>query len=307
MQVFLERRRRYIDANAGMKPANIIPVVWQPVPYRIPKTLPDIEYKNPNIDSDTRGVWNLGDEGRSRELIDIADQIALRIRNADDLTPLPAPVQRPRMTAVQSAFIPVLPLSPFDLPDTKAGPDAVTFVYPSAMSWNAWPWSPPENQAMLYLAAAVAKGREMEPSELAFDPADAGLTARLEALRQLNNTVVLFVDAANLDIRDLDARIQEYDRPEHASFAAVVLCSGSCPPALRARIERLFTNFARRAQPHFCIFETPGPFNAQMRERFSKTLAEALEQLRIVVVNNPNAPNVATTPSGFRTLPTVGG
>jgi hypothetical protein len=56
---------------------------------------------------------------------------------------------------------------------------------------------------MLYLAAAVAKGREMEPTELAFDPADDRLTERLEALRRSNNVVVLFVDAANLDIRDL--------------------------------------------------------------------------------------------------------
>jgi hypothetical protein len=29
----------------GKKPANIIPVLWQPVPWRIPKTLPDIQYK----------------------------------------------------------------------------------------------------------------------------------------------------------------------------------------------------------------------------------------------------------------------
>jgi hypothetical protein len=87
----------------------------------------------------------------------------------------------------------------------------------------------------------------------------------------------------------------------------VVVCNGACPPALRARIERLFANFARRARPHFCVVETPGPFNAQMREHFSKTLAEALEQLRIGVVNNPNTQNVAMTPSGFRSLPTVGG
>ena len=307
MQVFLERRRKYIDDNAGMKPANIIPVVWQPVPYRIPKTLPDIEYKNPNIDSDSRGVWNLGDDGRDRDLIEIADQIALRVRNADDITPLPALAQRPRMAAVQSAFVPQLPLPPFDMPDTKQGPDAVTFVYPSSTHWGAWPWSPPENQALLYLAAAAAQGREMQPTELAFDPTDANLLARLQALRQRNNVVVLFVDAANLDLQGLSARIQDYDRPEHQLFAAVVLFNGQCPPALRARIEGLFANLARRPPPHFRIIDTPGPFNAQRRESFSKTVADALEQLRIVVINNANTRSVGATPTDFPNLPSVSG
>src|SRR5262245_44919752 len=32
MQVFLDRRRRYIRENVGKKPANIIPVIWQPIP-----------------------------------------------------------------------------------------------------------------------------------------------------------------------------------------------------------------------------------------------------------------------------------
>jgi hypothetical protein len=50
MQVFLDRRRNYIRANAGKKPANIIPVLWHPVPRRIPMTLPGIQYKDAKLD-----------------------------------------------------------------------------------------------------------------------------------------------------------------------------------------------------------------------------------------------------------------
>jgi hypothetical protein len=46
MQVLLERRRNYIRANPGKKPSNIIPVLWHPVPWRIPKTLPDLQHKD---------------------------------------------------------------------------------------------------------------------------------------------------------------------------------------------------------------------------------------------------------------------
>jgi hypothetical protein len=57
MQVFLERRQSYIRANVGKKPANIIPVAWHPVPWRVPKTLPDLQYK---LDFDNEGIWKLG-------------------------------------------------------------------------------------------------------------------------------------------------------------------------------------------------------------------------------------------------------
>jgi hypothetical protein len=40
MQVFLERRANYMRSNAGKPPANIIAVAWQPIPRRVPKTLP---------------------------------------------------------------------------------------------------------------------------------------------------------------------------------------------------------------------------------------------------------------------------
>ena len=210
--------------------------------------------------------------------------------------------QLPWQTAIEAAYV---GSRTFDLPTTKAGPDAVTFVYPASTHWGAWPWSPPQEQALLYLAAAAAQGRELVPTELAFDPADANLLARLEALRQRNNVVVLFVDAANLDLQGLGDRIRDYDRPEYSAFAVVALVNGPATPALRARIEGLFANAARRPAPYFYIIDTPGPFNAERRESFSKAVAAALAQLRIGIVNHPNAQPVTATPTAYPSLPSV--
>src|SRR5262245_23233922 len=301
MHVFLERRRDYIRVNAGKKPANIIPVVWQPVPSRIPKTLPDLQHKEANMDPDTMGVWDLGDQGKTRELINVADQIAFKVRDAADLTPLAALPERPRIQAVRSAFLPPpLPLLEFESTKATAGPNAVTFVYASSNPWNAWPWSPPNEQAALYLAAAVAKGMEMESTQLTFDLADAKLSDRLAALRHSNNVVLLFVDAAGLDLQGLRARVQDYDRPEHSSFATIVLVSNKCTPELRASIDQMFPYFARRAAPHFQVIETPESFNIKTRESFGKAVADALEQLRLGVINDPYAPNVIGNATGFQ-------
>ena len=180
MQVFLERRANYMRGNAGKPPANIIAVAWQPIPRRVPKTLPDFQITNPNLDRDRRGVYDLGD--LDAQLKNVADQIAYSVREAADLTPLSALAERPSIHALRSAFLPPpLPLPEFDLPNAKEGPNAVTFVYASSSRWDAWPWAPPEDRAVLYLAASVAKGREMESTQLTFDPADPNLADRLES------------------------------------------------------------------------------------------------------------------------------
>jgi hypothetical protein len=308
MHVFLERRGNYIRAYAGKKPANIIPVLWQPVPWRIPKTLPDIQYKDANLDPNTTGVWDLGDRGQIQELNRVADQIAFRVRDAADLTPLPALPARPRLAGVRSAFLPPpLPLPEFDSPGARAGPNAVTFVYPASTRWNAWPWAPPEEQAVLFLAAAVAKGRELECTQLTFDVADANLAERLVALRRNNNIVVLLLDASSLHGDDLRIRIRDYDRHDHSSFAAVIVVNESQAAEVRARITEALPCFTRRPAPHFQIIETPTGFNTATRESFSKAVADAVEQLRIAVVNDPYAPNAIGDRSGFQSMPVIEG
>jgi hypothetical protein len=308
MQVLLDRRREYIDTYAGKKPANIIPVLWQPVPWRIPKSLPDIQYKNDKLDLDNTGVWTLGDCGKTAELLAIANQIAIRVRDAADLTPLRPLAERPRIGAVRSAFLPPpLPLPAFDSPNTTAGPDAVTFVYASTARWDAWPWAPPDEHAVLYLAAAVAKGKELTSTQLMFDLLDANLPARLATLRRSNNVVILFVDAASLYLPDLSLRLRDYDRPEHSSFATIVMINNNCPVGTRNTLDQVLPYFARRASPHFQVIESRDVFNAEMREKFSKLIAETLEQLRLAVMNDPYGKNGGGDASQFQSLPIVNG
>jgi TIR domain len=317
MQVFLDRRRKYMDENVGKNPANIIPVLWQPVPFRVPKTLPDIQYKNDELDTLNQGIWRLGEEGKGKEkgrkLLVVADQIAMKVRDAADLTPL-APLEKPpRMGGVLSAFLPRLPLLEFDSPNSKEaknrkdGPDAITFVYASSTRWDAWPWAPPKEHAVLYLAAAVAQGKDMESTQLVFDLADANLAGRLAALRRKNNLVVLFVDGTSLDIAGLRARLRDYDRPEHSSFATIVMINKNCPEGARTAIDQVFPYFARRAAPHFQIMEAREVFNSELREKFSNMIADVIEQLRLEVMNASDASNMIGNASEFQSLPIVSG
>ena len=305
MQVFLERRASYIRSTPGKPPANIIAVAWQPLTRRVPKTLPDFEITNPNLDRDRRGIWDLADQ--HAELTNVAHQIAYSVREAADRTPLPVLAQRPSIRAVRSAFLPPpLPLPDFDSPNTKQGPNAVTFVYPSSSCWDAWPWAPPEDRSVLYLAASVAKGREMEATQLSFDSADEDLPARLELLRRLNNVVMLLVDASNLTLDALRARIQDYDRWENASFAVIVIEHNPIAD-LQARLNECLPHFTRRAAPHFHVITTRGALDLDTRETVAKQIADALEQLKLAVLTNPYAPNFISGGTGFQNLPTVKG
>jgi hypothetical protein len=300
MQVLLDRRHDYIRTHAGKKPANIIPVLWHPTPRRIPKTLPQIEYQAPSLNPDTYGAWNLGDLGRHEELKSFADQIAIRVRDAADETPLPPLPERPRIQGVRSAFQPPpLPLPEFDAPGTASGPDTVTFVYPSLNRWDAWPWAPPQERAVLHLAAAVAKGNEMQATQLTFDLADAQLTARLGSLRRKNNVAILLLDAPSLDRDDLRARIRDYDQPGHSSFATIVITHAYPGPELRATLSATLPHFSKRTAPYFSI--------AEAHQKFCDIVGQALNELKLAVVRDPQTLNVISDPGEFQSLPAVNG
>jgi TIR domain len=306
MQVFLERRRIYIRTNPGKKPSNIIPVLWHPVPWRIPKTLPDLQHKDDEV-AVSEGVWHLGGSKKTRgQLIEIADTLAKRVRDAADLTPLSSLAERPRMGAIPSAFNPPLPPFPyFDM--AKSGPDTVTFVYSSLTDWSGLPWAPPNDDAALYLAAAVATGREMELTQLIFDPRDPNLVERLTALRHKNNVVVLFLDAATLPENDLCERIRDYDRLQFPSFSILIIITKDCSAEARAAIDNLFPPSSRRAAPYFQIVETKESFNSVLRENFCKVVFDVLEQIRMTAINKPHIQNVLGTDTKFINLPTVNG
>jgi hypothetical protein len=300
MQLFLERRRNYIRTKFGKAPANIIPLIWHSASDNIPKTLPQIHYQAPDLDAQKYGAWDLGDMGRTRDLESFADEIALRVRDAARNTPLPHLSHRPRMGAVQNAFHPPpLPLPEFDLDEAAEGPNAVTFVYAASTRWNDWPWAPPDEHAVLHLAAAVAKGKEMESNQLRFDLNKGSLINRLISLRAKNNVVILLVEASSLYQDGLAEYVRDYDRPEHSSFAMIVIGNNNLGPQLDARLSTVLPNFARRAPPHFYVVDD--------RDRFSDVVGRTIDELRSGVLRDPRVTNPLGHSVKFQALPLVDG
>src|SRR5205823_6042159 len=84
MQVFLERREKYMEQNAGNPPVHIVPVLWQPCDAStIPKALPDFQYEEPRtLASKDYGVWSVRDQKRYKEFDQIAHSVAVRVKEA---------------------------------------------------------------------------------------------------------------------------------------------------------------------------------------------------------------------------------
>jgi len=238
---------------------------------------------------------------RAKDLEKFADEIALKVRDAVEETPLPPLEWRPRMDGVRSAFLPPpLPLPEFDSPDAAAaGPDVVTFVYARAARWNVWPWAPPEEQAVLHLAAAVAKGKEMVSTQLTFELENGDFNDRLNSLRLKNNVVVLLLEETCLELEHFRLRIRDYDRPEYSTFATVVIGRNDPRPQTRDKLGETLPFFSKRNDPYL--------FFVGDREQFSEIIARAIDGLRLATVRNPQAPNLIEYSVKFSSLPGIRG
>lgn len=306
MQVFLNWRRLYMQVNAGKKPANIIPILWLSSEGKIPRTLPDSQYKDATLDPARYGVWNLGDRKRfdpskAGEFYDLIDDIAFRIRDAAKDTPLPKPDQVLPFDAVRSAFEdPLLPLLEFDAHDALAGPDSVTFVYAAAQTWDAWPYAPPAQRAVLRISSSIAKGKEFEPHQLSFDASSGDLMARLDAARDRNNVVVMLVDGASISqpgVRDL---LGEYDRRQYDTFSTMVIWNQNKTPVLERDVKDTLRFFSSRQPPFFHLSITDD-------QQFDKAITSSLEALKREVLKKPRNTNPILKSSGFSTSPIVSG
>jgi hypothetical protein len=295
MQIMLQRRREYMKENAGKKPANIVPIIWQPVLLqKIPKTLPQIQYAAPTKDPTKDGVWSV--QGAAMETF--IEEIAFRIRDAAEETPLePLPVV-PDLDAVRSAFVPPpLPLPEFDSADALAGPGTATFMYASGTAWNKWPWSPPDEAAVLHLCAAVATGKEVELSQLSFEPSREDFAQRIEAARQRNNIVIMLVDPTILANPHVQSCLQEFDRKQYPNMAAVVLWNKNRTPSLEQAVADSLPSFTKQAAPRYHSIED--------RNLFTDTIAKTLAAIQIAAINYPYMPQTAVSASEFPVLHSV--
>jgi hypothetical protein len=302
MQVLLDRRREYTRKNGGKIPANIVPVYWHPC-LKIPKTFPEFQYRLPSdLQKNTQGVWNLREDRRIKDFHAVAEDVALKIRDALEhfeycpLQPLP---DAPVITAINNAFeSPQFPLLPFDSVDAVSGPDSVTFVYASVQPLDAWPYPPPQANMALRLASAIAKGKERRPHQLAFEPSEPNLTQRLRAAWQRNNLVILFVDAASLSMDTLRGRMVEYDQEtaEFQTFSTMILWHENRNPSLEQVVRDTFKSLRNRQSPFFHGW-------IENVEQLENAVHVTLDKLRAEILKHPFRRDVEDGPG----LPIVSG
>jgi hypothetical protein len=299
LQVFLERRRKYVKENAGKKPASIIPILWHPC-LKISRAVPDFEYQRPpGFDPRNYGIWDLSDQGKDNEFRQVINNVALRIRDATEETPLPELDLRPIFGGVQNAFEPLLPLRDFDATGAVAGPDCVTFVYSSDPAWDSWPYAPPVQRALLHISASVATGRDYFPHQLTYDVMQPNLISRLQQASERNNLVVTFVDGRSLKQESVQQRLREYDEQHFETFSTMLIWpKGS--DLDQGSVQRTFPSLSLRRPPFFYS-------NIGTPEQLDQAVSNTLDALKMAVLRQPQNPRPLPQSSEFTSLPTTGG
>jgi TIR domain-containing protein len=296
LQVFLERRRRYIRENVGKKPGNIIPVLWQVEP--IPRSLPDFHYERPRSEDikETEGVWFVRDDGRAKEFRTIAYSVAKRVKEASAVE-LPALPHDPVLEGVTSAFEPEpLPPAEFD-PARAAATQCATFVYASPPAWKTWPFSP-KSDPLLHIAAAVAKGRDLDAHQLAFDPTQADLLPRLQNARKAHNLLVVLVDGTTLANEAVAGQLRAFDAEQYPSVGTVVVWPQKVPADAHAIVGQVFPKLSHRQPPLF--WPTVGEATT-----FATAVAQSLDRLANDALNAPAPAAAPVVPSSYGNLPSI--
>jgi hypothetical protein len=290
MQVFLERRKQHRKQYGGKPPANVIPIYWHPCQTKIPRTFPEFEYRFlGNLKTNDKGVWDLLEANRTGEWHAIANDAALRVRDAleifedFDFEPLS---EWPSIGAIHNAFAyPRVPLPEFDLAETAYGSDSVTFVYAGSKSIESWPYFPPKADVALRVVSAIAEAKEFRPHQLSFHGNHTNLAERLTNACCRNGVVVLLVDAESLSSGELRDRMSEYDRlgREHrfAALCTMILWNKNKKEEIERMVRETFPFFSSRQPPHYF----PAIENA---EQLFQTIDGSLPDLQREVVANPN-------------------
>jgi hypothetical protein len=300
MQVFLERRARYRKLNVGKRPCSIIPVLWQPCD-RIPWSLPDFQYERPvSKEFAADGVWRLLDKKQDDEFKDLAQRVAVRVKEALKVK-LPEPGYRVVFGGVGSAFLPApLPPAEFDAGGLAGGPECATFVYVNSAAWHQWPFGP-EDCPALHVGVAVARGRDLEARQLTFAPGAGDLVERLARARGLNNLVMLLVDGMSLGDAALRQQLQKVDAGGLDALGTIVVWPPGQDAAQRsASLQAAFPILSAKGPPFFAgAVETA--------DQLAQSVAVGLDSLQMSVLKNPQGVPPAGPPTEFTTVPGVEG
>jgi len=218
VEVFLQRRRLFMQQRANKEPGFVVPVLWQPCLDRIPNSLPSLQWHGLDgnrFSPDDFGVYRAMTRAKTEykdEYQDLVTKLAIRIRNLlRERHSLPSLGYKPQIDGMSNAFDPPrLPLPPLDEPQ-RGGPTSVTFVYPSHPRPDAWPFAPPAREAAIAQAAAIAKGKDLRLLGIEFDPKDGSFLEHVDNALQWRSVVVLMLSGAALGDASLKAAMRKLD------------------------------------------------------------------------------------------------
>jgi hypothetical protein len=241
LEVFLQRRQRFVALHGGGEPPDcIIPVLWQPTVRNRPRTLPTLQWTLPNggpSQVEMRGLFeaiDADDRGWRPFVRRLAERISNLLITNVGTNSLPSLATRPLLEAIPSAFDPPsLPLRDLDLVQGR-GPRAITFIYPSGL--QDWPFSPPPEDAAVIRAAAIAKASEMAIQGIEFVPTQADFAQRVAYARELNSSIILMLTGHSLHDPNVKARFAEMPLEDVATIVVGDSDLGFLPPERQRKL-----------------------------------------------------------------------
>ena len=302
VQVFLDRRKEYFRQNR-QRAASVIPIVWLPCEDDdIPKTLPKFLYTDADLTKyQEDGLAYFASLRENDEYTKLIWNFAKRIKQVRKDNQLPSLNPVPGIDAVWNAFEPRVPPYDLDYEHAATGPDAAVFVYASDSDWKSGPFGPPDKNAFLYLASAIATGKEVIPHQLTFRSDSADLIDKIQTAALRNSPMILMVDGASLDSHAMQDCFADFDQREFDRVAVIILWRpGTRSDALRHTVDNIFERTSKRREPFF--FD-----NVDDAKKLSAAIAAALDALQNRVTTLPQQTRNIAAESRYSTPPQIQG
>jgi len=320
VQVFLQRRKKYISKNPGMLPTNILPVSWIPSEQEVPLTLPKFTMTTPKLSSTLSQALvqgfnqeyrqeglkymleaGLQNKDRNEWYVAFKRTLAREIRDAGARFPFDETDDpgdwHVNMASVRDAFKAITPVEVTNLNDMKLGLKSATFLYVGDPGWE-WdtraPFAPPPQNTAGFVSSAVAEKNELEPQKI---PLDVQSPFTFEVLKKLcdgASPVVVLVDRRTMQQPAYQDWLLKYDKSTYSNCTTLVVGRSGAPDK---NVEQTFEGI-RGARPDAFFHPIPDA------DSLNRAVESSLATLHDVLINSsPMKQTPAQT--NFGSLPLI--
>jgi hypothetical protein len=298
-QVLLDRRRKYIEDNPGTLPNNIIPVRWiaggdsVPIPEFFVSLDTQSTYEQHGLDA-VLDLVDADDKEAKLWYAKFKQRLVASIRDAIGrfaLPPYPLPL---KILDIKNAFLVERPRVVQHESEMDIGPNSATFVYVGAATDWEWdpasPCAPPPQDRAGQVSCVVASRNELNIQQLPFSRDTLTL---LDRLQDLNGRVILMVNGQTLNQKPVREWLSDYETKKYKNCATLILGTFA-PSAVFASPETRPPELFRDS-----IYDAPALVRA---------LHSSLGALKpSIIKTSTNQRQGPAVPSGFQSLPAVGG